>query len=345
MGSLPSGNNSQSPQAPVWYVAVDGKATGPYSLQKIGDLYFEGSIQPEQLVTAQHLGGSWIPAEEVIQSYLKRSGGAPLPPRPSGEVTAIIDTAEIKRTDPALSLFEVVQSARGKNQTSRTGTGSAATSQPGQQSSPTGSGVSGASSQKTPDHDHGSGSRVNFLEILIDLKEKFSGHPLKGVLLAGLLGIAVGYGVSIAVKGSKKADHQADLKADFKEEESTPAKLDATAEVETIKPTAKDSAVTQPLKTLRAAPVTGNTHSIAPRISLPRPGISAPRPFPLPPPSDRDDHEEENDNNDVPPAENTDSLMGTPEHTIHEPPPPQSGDPAAMDPNNAPQPTEETEIQ
>lgn len=106
---------STKTDSPVWYLAIEGKATGPFSLDQLYDRYERGEIKPDQMLTAPPLGGKWIAAQEVMRSYLKRTstGSIQLPPRPMEVVTqSSTHSPSLQEPDPVVDLFDVLQNVR-----------------------------------------------------------------------------------------------------------------------------------------------------------------------------------------------------------------------------------------
>jgi hypothetical protein len=106
------------PQSQEWFLDVNGRKTGPFSLEQIEGLLREGELQPHQKITAEHLAGRWLTVRELVD-HLNESTGFQPPPRPQDLNTPSGSSAPAaKRPDPALSLLSSLQSARQRKENS-----------------------------------------------------------------------------------------------------------------------------------------------------------------------------------------------------------------------------------
>jgi hypothetical protein len=123
---MPIGNGSDQ-----WFLEVNGKKFGPYTIAQIEALVRHDEIVGEDRVTAQHLNGRWMSVDEFVhQSGIGRSssssgsqkgsaGNATVPPRPDERtLTSIIAPSHRKHearqpnSSAILNLFEILQAAR-----------------------------------------------------------------------------------------------------------------------------------------------------------------------------------------------------------------------------------------
>jgi hypothetical protein len=119
-----------------WYLEVNGKKVGPFTLDQIQGLLEDREIRAYHQVTSNDMGGRWISVDELLQSHapppppsdfateeihqatqmisappavtFSPDGSFQPPPRPEIEASAPIDD----RTDPAVSLFNALQISR-----------------------------------------------------------------------------------------------------------------------------------------------------------------------------------------------------------------------------------------
>ncbi|MCM2279432.1 MAG: DUF4339 domain-containing protein [Oligoflexia bacterium] len=104
---------------PIWHVEAEGRKSGPYTLDKIQELFVAGKLRPKDRVTAPHLGNRWITVQEASEAYLRRTatGTISLPPRPT-EAPAAVQPKQ-PGADPVLGLFDVIQHAKSRQAISR----------------------------------------------------------------------------------------------------------------------------------------------------------------------------------------------------------------------------------
>src|SRR5665213_2245016 len=100
-----------------WYIEVNGKKVGPFTLDQIRGFFEDGEIRSYHQVTSQHIGGQWISVEELIQS---ENPPGSLPPEERPQVTGInfrapprpeISSSEplVDQPDPTMSLFNALR--------------------------------------------------------------------------------------------------------------------------------------------------------------------------------------------------------------------------------------------
>lgn len=136
-----------------WFLEVNGKKFGPYTMAQINALVRHHEIVGEDKVTASHLSGKWITVQEFVskgdpaasaalsagpspqRSAQSIPQGAPatVPPRPDERtltsITAPVSHSNEPRksgSDAVLNLFEILQAARER----KTPTPTAAAAQP-----------------------------------------------------------------------------------------------------------------------------------------------------------------------------------------------------------------------
>src|SRR4051794_41096751 len=78
------------PASQEWFLDVNGKQTGPYSLDEVLGLFREGEIPAAQKVTSERLKGKWITVRELSEALSQETA------------------------DPTHVLFEAFQAARDK---------------------------------------------------------------------------------------------------------------------------------------------------------------------------------------------------------------------------------------
>ena len=101
-------------QVSGWFVDIDGSKSGPFFLDQIMSMVHSGKIAPHHRITALHLKGQWISANELMGS--KRAPGASFqpPPRPGGIENPPTNPVLIE--DPAVSLFDALKVVKEKKQ-------------------------------------------------------------------------------------------------------------------------------------------------------------------------------------------------------------------------------------
>lgn len=119
---MPNGNSSDQ-----WFLEVNGKKFGPYTMAQINALVQHHEIVGEDRVTAPHLSGKWISVQEFVNqngpaNTPKKAASAPaaVPPRPDERTLTSITTPlhhspNEKRDSGSkaiLNLFEILQAAR-----------------------------------------------------------------------------------------------------------------------------------------------------------------------------------------------------------------------------------------
>src|SRR5690242_9334249 len=91
---------------PEWYLEVDGKKAGPFTLNQLIDLHNRREVLPHHLVSAERLSGRWITLESLFRALKPTVASAKRvepshvtvskpdsfhpPPRPSEETTGLI---------------------------------------------------------------------------------------------------------------------------------------------------------------------------------------------------------------------------------------------------------------
>lgn len=110
-----------------WYLDIEGKPVGPYSLDQIEAFIREGRVRSQHRISS-HTLGRWISVQELLQQMAERAGlpkqGPPPPPfspppRPrevEDMTTGILKRpAELASKDPAQSLLASLQAVRERN--------------------------------------------------------------------------------------------------------------------------------------------------------------------------------------------------------------------------------------
>jgi hypothetical protein len=105
-----------------WYIEVNGKKVGPFTLDQIQGFFQDGEIRAYHQVTSKQLGGQWISVEELIQTQtppavipeVERTQLTGInfqpPPRPEISPSEPIED----KVDPTMSLFNALQVVREK---------------------------------------------------------------------------------------------------------------------------------------------------------------------------------------------------------------------------------------
>lgn len=97
-----------------WYLEVNGKKIGPFTLEQIQGFLSDGEIKPYHQVTSEKLAGRWISVEELLHT------DAPPPPPPSEstavgmpvlESTPVLEATPVLDISPALEAAPVSESA------------------------------------------------------------------------------------------------------------------------------------------------------------------------------------------------------------------------------------------
>lgn len=102
-----------------WYLEVNGKKVGPFTLDQIQGFLDDGEIRAYHQVTSHDLGGRWLSVEDALQAApppppapvsipTAFDGSFQPPPRPEIQASGPMDD----RTDPAISLFNALQVMR-----------------------------------------------------------------------------------------------------------------------------------------------------------------------------------------------------------------------------------------
>jgi hypothetical protein len=121
-----------------WFLEVNGKKFGPYTMAQINALVRHHEIVGEDKVTASHLSGKWITVQEFVsQNEPTINIAAPsapkasvVPPRPDERtLTSIIapshhshEPRKSDSSDAVLNLFEILQAARERKTQNQTPT-------------------------------------------------------------------------------------------------------------------------------------------------------------------------------------------------------------------------------
>lgn len=99
-----------------WFLEVEGKRIGPYTIEHILGLLQEGEILPYHRVTSDSVGAEWMSVQELKNLIKAQPGGGMLfqpPPRPVALDTPAESRVSSDGSDPTLSLFDALQSVKG----------------------------------------------------------------------------------------------------------------------------------------------------------------------------------------------------------------------------------------
>jgi hypothetical protein len=107
--------------APAWFLELQGRKVGPYTIDQIEGLLRDGEIPADQKTTADYLNGRWIGVQDLIQAYHRGQdqvarGHFEPPPKPAPS-----DQAPLERRveDSTTELFSTLQMARDRKNAQR----------------------------------------------------------------------------------------------------------------------------------------------------------------------------------------------------------------------------------
>jgi hypothetical protein len=110
------------PPTPDWYIDVDGKKMGPFTLIQIEGFLREGkilvphSVTTEIRVSSAHVENKWYPLHQILNAEDRRS--IPLPDRPAPHAPLKPQEPPRVESDPTMSLFDALQAAKERSNNS-----------------------------------------------------------------------------------------------------------------------------------------------------------------------------------------------------------------------------------
>ena len=118
-------------QAPQWYLSLNGKPTGPFTIDQLKMLVRDRQILPNNPVTAPHLKGAWVPVSTVVgapqtpsaEKPTHASAGFQPPPRPEGSEpknSPMQESRPVPQVDATDSLFDALQAAKERKSKAQT---------------------------------------------------------------------------------------------------------------------------------------------------------------------------------------------------------------------------------